>query len=172
MEGSCQRNGHGGFCPEHITALANCKPYDLSGVITYDLVSRPSKVFHDELGRPVSSATSVGAWLESLPRQLAANDLRRVSDHLLRAFKDGRTVGAAVGGHVIKTGCAPYLIDWIQRGVLKAVALNGASAIHDLELAIAGKTSEDVSTQLPAGQFGMARETADAFAVAARDGAT
>jgi hypothetical protein len=80
-------------------------------------------------------------------------------------------VAAALGGHVIKTGCAPYLIDWIQRGVLRAVALNGAAAIHDLELAVAGKTSEDVAAQLPSGQFGMARETADAFAVASRAGA-
>ena len=78
---------------------------------------------------------------------------------------------AALGGHVIKTGCAPYLIDWINKGVLKAVALNGSAAIHDFELAVAGKTSENVATQLPTGQFGMARETADAFAVAARNGA-
>src|SRR5262249_30076667 len=171
MESSCQRKGWAsGISPQHIAALANCKPYDLSGVITYDLVSRPSKVFHDELGRPVGPEASLSNWLDSLPRQLAANDLRRVRDHLLRAHKDGRTVAAAIGGHVIKTGCAPYLIDWIERGLLKAVALNGAAAIHDLELAMAGKTSENVGVQLAAGQFGMARETADAFAVAARTG--
>jgi hypothetical protein len=80
-------------------------------------------------------------------------------------------VVAALGGHVIKTGCAPYLIDWVQRGILDGIALNGAAAIHDFELAVAGKTSEDVAAQLPSGQFGMARETADAFAVAARVGA-
>jgi hypothetical protein len=80
-------------------------------------------------------------------------------------------VVAALGGHVIKTGCAPYLIDWIHSGLIKAVAMNGAAAIHDLELALAGKTSEDVAAQLKAGDFGMARETADAFAVAARAGA-
>jgi hypothetical protein len=78
---------------------------------------------------------------------------------------------AALGGHVIKTGCAPYLIDWVNRGLISAVVLNGAAAIHDLELALAGKTSEDVAAQLSAGQFGMARETADAFAVASRIGA-
>src|SRR5262249_39510891 len=155
----------------HLAALTTHKPYDLSGVVTYDLVSRPSKVFYDELGQPVPPEATLEEWLGSLPRPLAANDLRRVSDHLARCYKDGRTVGAALGGHVIKTGCAPYLIDWVERGLLKAVALNGASAIHDLELAIAGKTSENVTMQLPAGQFGMARETADAFAVAARNGA-
>jgi hypothetical protein len=146
-------------------------PFDLHGLKTYDLTSRPSKVFHEDLGRPVEAGTTIDDWLAALPRQLAANEMRRVSSHLCRAFHQGRTVAAALGGHVIKTGCAPYLIDWIQRGVLKAVALNGAAAIHDFELAAAGKTSEDVAAQLPSGQFGMARETADAFAVAARAGA-
>jgi len=163
--GSCLRKNHP-LCD----ALGAHKPYDLSGLQTYDLVSRPSKVFHDDLGQPVSATASVADWLSSLPHQLAANDLRRVCDHLCRAREHGRTIGAAVGGHVIKTGCGPYLIDWIKRGVLKAIALNGAAAIHDFELALAGKTSEDVGRQLPTGQFGMARETADAFAVAARTG--
>ncbi len=87
------------------------------------------------------------------------------------AHEEGRTVVAALGGHVIKTGCGPYLIDWVRRGVVKAVAMNGSAAIHDFELALAGKTSEDVSASLQAGKFGMARETADAFAVSARAGA-
>ena len=154
----------------HHAAFENCKPYDLGGLTTYDLISRPSKVFHDDLGRPAEPGTSVENWLASLPKQLASNDVRRTAGHISRAYRDGRTVAVALGGHVVKTGCAPYLIDWIQRGVVKAVALNGSAAIHDFELAVAGKTSENVSAQLPAGQFGMARETADAFAVAARDG--
>jgi deoxyhypusine synthase len=145
-------------------------PFDLSGLKTYDLISRPSKVFHEDLGQPVGPDATVQEWLGSLPRQLAAQDLRRVTDHLCRAHAEGRTIAAAIGGHVIKTGCAPYLIDWIRRGLLNAVALNGAAAIHDFELAAAGKTSEDVARQLPSGQFGMVRETADAFAVAARLG--
>src|SRR5207248_4784700 len=112
----------------------------------------------------------VNEWLDALPRQLAGSHLRRVRYHLQRAHRDGRTVVAALGGHVIKTGCGPYLIDWVQRGLIKAVALNGAAAIHDFELALAGKTSEDVSATLHEGKFGMARETADAFALAARAG--
>jgi hypothetical protein len=67
---------------------------------------------------------------------------------------------------VIKTGCAPYLIDWMHRGVLKGLAINGAAAIHDLELAIAGKTSEDVGARLMSGSFGFARETSDLFTTA------
>jgi hypothetical protein len=146
------------------------KPFDLHGLKTYDLQSRPSKVFHEDLGRPVEPGASLAEWLDALPRQLAGNALRRVAERICRAHQNGRPVVAALGGHVIKTGCAPYLIDWVRRGVLSGIVLNGASAIHDFELAYAGKTSEDVASQLPAGQFGMARETADAFAVAARAG--
>jgi hypothetical protein len=147
------------------------KPFDLNGLRTYDLKSRPSKVFIEDLGHPVEPGARVGDWLEALPRQLAGNDLRRVRDHICQAHQAGHTIVAAVGGHVIKTGCAPYLIDWVRRGLLSGVVLNGAAAIHDFELAAAGKTSEDVASQLAQGQFGMARETADAFAVAAYAGA-
>jgi hypothetical protein len=147
------------------------KPLDLNGLHTYDLGSRPSKVFREDLGRPLPPGATVRDWVDALPRQLAGVALRRIRDHLLRAHRESRTVTAALGGHVIKTGCGPYLIDWIQKGLLKAVAMNGAAAIHDLELALAGKTSEDVSASLPEGRFGFARETADAFAVAALRGA-
>jgi hypothetical protein len=148
------------------------KPFDLQGLRTYDLGSRPSRVFVEDLGRPLPAGASLGDWLDALPRQLAAETLRKVRDHLLRAKQAGRTVVAALGGHVIKTGCAPFLIDWVERGVVTAVAMNGSAAIHDFEMAFAGKTSEDVATQLPAGLFGMARETADAFAIASQQGAT
>src|SRR5437764_166025 len=147
------------------------KPLDLHGLKTYDLKARPSKVFHEDLGRPVPAGATIGEWIDSLPRQLAGKDVRRVRDCLCQAHENHRTCVAAIGGHVIKTGCGPYLIDWIQRGVLSAIALNGAAAIHDFELALGGKTSEDVAAQLPRGQFGMVRETADAFALAARAGA-
>src|SRR2546423_10760742 len=147
------------------------KPFDLNGLKTYELQSRPSKVFIEDLGQPLEPGATVEDWLDSLPRQLAANDLRRVRDSLVKAHEEDRTIVAALGGHVIKTGCGPYLIDWVQRGLLKAAVLNGAAAIHDLELAIAGKTSEDVGKSLPLGEFGFARETADAFAVAALAGA-
>jgi hypothetical protein len=147
------------------------KPIDLDGLKTYELAARPSKVFVEDLGQPLPADAAVADWLDALPRQLAGNAIRRVCDHLCRAYEDGRMVVAALGGHVIKTGCGPYLVDWVKRGVIKAVAMNGSAAIHDFELAFAGKTSEDVAALLDVGQFGMARETADAFAVASRYGA-
>ena len=146
------------------------QPLDLSKLKTYPLASRPSKVVIGDLGRPVAPSTSIGDWIETLPRQFAAVELRTLRDHIVRCHRDKRTIAAAIGGHVIKVGCAPYLMDWIKRGVIQCVAMNGSAAIHDFELALAGKTSEDVAAQLPGGQFGMARETADAFARAAKAG--
>src|SRR5262245_51165769 len=146
------------------------KPIDLSGLKTYPLADRPSKVVIGDLGKVLASTTSIGDWIEALPRQFGAVELRKLRDHIVRCHSENRTVAAAIGGHVIKVGCAPYLIDWIKRGVIRCVAMNGSAAIHDFELALAGKTSEDVAAQLPGGQFGMARETADAFAHAAKAG--
>ncbi len=147
------------------------KPFDLQGLKTYDLASRPSKVFKEDLGKPLNEHASVADLIDSLPNQLAGKSIRRVRDHLVRAGSNGNTVVAAIGGHVIKTGCAPYLIDWIQKGIIKAIAMNGSAAIHDVELALEGKTSEDVGSMLNDGKFGMARETADFFALATRRGA-
>ena len=147
------------------------RPFDLTHLRTYDLGSRPSKVSVADLGRPVDPAQPIAGWFDTLPRQLGAMELRKVRDHILRAHQARRTIAVAIGGHVIKTGCAPYLIDLIERGVIRSLSMNGSAAIHDFELAFAGKTSEEVGAQLNAGNFGMARETADAFATAAKDGA-
>jgi hypothetical protein len=130
------------------------------------LLDRPSKVTIADLGSPAAVDSSFEDWLEGLPRLLGASAVKRLRDVIVSAWKGGRPVLAALGGHVIKSGCGPYLIDWIQRGVLNGLALNGAAAIHDLELAIAGKTSEEVASRLMAGSFGFARETSDLFAAA------
>lgn len=147
------------------------KPFDLTGLKTYELASRPSKVFVDDLGTPLAPGATVTDWIDSLPKQIAGNTVRRVRDHLVRCASQSNPVAVAIGGHVIKTGCAPYLIDWIERGLVTSISMNGSAAIHDFELAFAGRTSEDVAAQLPEGRFGMAQETADAFAIASQMGA-
>jgi hypothetical protein len=139
---------------------------DLTELRFEPLSERPSKVLLRDLGRPTAADSRLDEWLGSLPGLLGAAALKRLRDAIVRATQRGRPVVAALGGHVIKTGCAPYLIDWIARGVLHGVALNGSAAIHDLELAIAGKTSEDVGARLMNGAFGFARETSDLFAAA------
>lgn len=158
-------------CPFPTNEKAPPQPFDLHGLKTYELQTRPSKVFAEDVGKPVPAGTTVGDWLESLPKQLAGKEVRAVRDHVVRAASAGKTIGVGMGGHVVKTGCGPYVVDLIERGIVTAVAMNGSAAIHDFELALVGKTSEDVAAQLPSGRFGMARETADAFAVSARAGA-
>jgi hypothetical protein len=127
------------------------------------LAGRPSKVSLSDLGRLSDPDPWFNDWLERLPRLLGAAGLIRLRDRIVQARQTRRPIVAALGGHVVKTGCAPYLIDWMGRGLLQGLALNGSAAIHDLELAIAGKTSEDVSQRLAAGSFGFARETSDFF---------
>jgi hypothetical protein len=143
------------------------EPLNLDELRFESLADRPSKVGLDDLGRPSSGHNpTLQDWLDGLPTLLGATALRRLRDAIARAFQTDRPVVAALGGHVIKTGCAPYLIDWMERGIIRGLALNGAAAIHDLELAIAGRTSEDVGPRLMAGTFGFARETSELFAEA------
>jgi hypothetical protein len=96
--------------------------------------------------------------LRSLPDVLAARDFRRVVDAIVRAAHR-RAVIAMAGGHVIKTGIAPVLLELMRRRVITHVALNGSAAIHDYEVARWGGTSEDVAAGLRDGTFGMAEET-------------
>jgi hypothetical protein len=142
------------------------RPFDLGALRFEPLAGRPSKVSLADLGRPGDGAGTVEALLESLPEVLAGQWIKQLRDAIVAARAGGRPVLAAMGGHVIKTGCGPYLVDWIARGVLTGVAMNGSAAIHDLELAIAGHTSEDVGPRLLAGTFGFARETSELFAAA------
>ena len=143
-------------------------PIDLEELHFEPLADRPSKVYLGDLGRP-SRGRRDGRGPARRPAEPAGRPrLEALRDAIVRARVDGRPVVAALGGHVIKTGCAPYLNDWVERGVLNGLALNGSAAIHDLELAIAGKTSEDVGPRLMAGTFGFARETSELFARACR----
>lgn len=141
---------------------------ELQRLTTHSLADRPSKVKVEDLGRPLR-AVDLDGFIDTLPRQLAGRSLRLWRDAICQAYRANRAVVTALGGHVIKTGCGPYLIDWIRRRVLTAVCLNGAAAIHDAELALAGRTSEDVEARLADGSFGMTRETADLFARASAD---
>ena len=110
-------------------------------------------------------------WLRSLPGFLGAERFRGAVDAIVAARRADRAVVFAFGAHVIKVGCGPILIDLMRRGVVTAIACNGATAIHDVEIAMAGATSEDVGESIRDGTFGMVRETMEFFARAARRGA-
>lgn len=144
------------------------KPIDLNGIRTYSLSERPSKVDTQAFGRPWVSGGRLDNFLDRLPRLLGSDDLRTVIAAIASAHKGGHTVMMGMGGHVIKVGLNPLVVDLIQRGVITAVAMNGAGIIHDLEVALTGRTSEDVAAALGDGAFGMARETGEHINVAIR----
>ncbi len=135
------------------------KPLKLDKVRTYPLTSRKSKVSVSTFGRVAGSGASVRRWVKSLPSILAGNIFRNVIEALQRAQNGNRPIVWGLGGHVIKVGLAPILIDLMRRGYATGFALNGAAMIHDFEIALVGATSEDVPAALGEGAFGMADET-------------
>jgi hypothetical protein len=139
--------------------MTNYVPLDPRGVKTYPLGSRPSKVQAADAGQPWRPGGSFAEFLRTLPSQLAARWLRDVTQAILDARRRGRPVILGMGAHVIKVGLSRVVIDLLERGLVTAVALNGAGAVHDFELATAGFTSEDVDARLGEGEFGMAEET-------------
>ncbi|HTS51196.1 MAG TPA: hypothetical protein VMH05_24785 [Bryobacteraceae bacterium] len=143
------------------------EPLDLQGLRTIPIQARGGKVRTEDFAKPYAGG-NVAAWLDSLPHILAADSLRAVVQALVSARQRKRTILWGLGGHVIKVGLAPVLIDLMRRGYANAFALNGAAAIHDFEIAIAGQTSEDVEAVLPDGRFGMAEETGREMNVALR----
>jgi len=131
---------------------------DLSAVRTVPIGRRPNKVRAEEFASPPADDRSFAAFLGALPDVLAARDFLALSRDIARAAGE-RGVVVMVGGHIVKTGLAPILIDFMQRGIITHVAMNGAAAIHDYEITRWGGTSEDVQAGLREGTFGMAEET-------------
>jgi len=133
--------------------------FDLSTVRTYPLASRPSKVRVEAFAKAHAPGQPFSGFLASLPDILGAADLRKVVTAITRARERGAPVVWGIGGHVVKTGVAPVLVDLMRRGFVSALAMNGAALIHDFEIALSGGTSEDVDASLGPGRFGMAEET-------------
>jgi hypothetical protein len=144
------------------------QPIDLSGLAMHSIHDRRHLSQIDaQAGLPEPGA-SFGDWFASLPGFYGAQRLRSAVSAILDARRADRPVVFAIGGHVVKVGCSPIVIDLMQRGMVTAVAGNGATAIHDVELAMIGATSEDVGETIRDGRFGMVAETAEFFADAAR----
>ena len=135
------------------------QPMDFSRLKTIPIRERGGKVRVDQFATPYQKGSGVNGLLGSLPRLLAADSLRRLAEAIRSARGARKPVIWGLGGHVIKCGLAPVLIDLMRRGYATAFAMNGSAAIHDFEIAIAGQTSEDVEAVLPGGRFGTAEET-------------
>ncbi|HEV7684162.1 MAG TPA: hypothetical protein VGO68_18745, partial [Pyrinomonadaceae bacterium] len=146
------------------------QPLELNNVKTYPLVSRPSKVSLDDFARPVPDDSSLKDFLASLPNILAVQSLRAVAARMHRARELQKPIIWGIGGHVVKTGLAPLIIDLIKQGFVTAIAANGSVLVHDAEIAMVGSTSEDVDATLGEGAFGGADETGKLLNRAAQDG--
>ena len=134
-------------------------PLDFAGLKTVSLRERGGKVKTADFASVYRAGSGVAGWLDSLPRILAGNSFRAVVEAVVEARRRERAIIWGLGGHVIKCGLAPVVIDLMRRGYVTVIAMNGAAAIHDFEIALAGHTSEDVEAVLPDGRFGAAEET-------------
>ena len=137
------------------------KPISLKGLRTGRLSDRQSKVSLEVAGAVWEKGQSLSEFLQRLPDVLAGADLREVVRRICKSLEQKRPVLLGMGAHPIKVGLSPVIIDLMERSVLAGVAMNGAGIIHDAEMALVGRTSEDVAASLADGSFGMSHQTAD-----------
>ena len=140
-------------------SIYSIQPLTLGSVKTYPLAARKSKVSSGDFAKAPAKNAPLTTFLDSLPNILAAQDLRNLLSAIHAARKQTAAILWGLGGHVIKVGLGPLVIDLMKRGFISGIAMNGAALIHDFEIALAGNTSEDVQAGIGEGQFGMAEET-------------
>jgi hypothetical protein len=137
------------------------KPLDFDGISTYPLESRKSKVNTSMFGKPFDGSENILAFISKLPQILAGDKLRALIRAILFARTSNKPIIWGMGGHVIKVGLGPVLVDLMRSGFITGIAMNGSASIHDFEVALRGTTSEEVEEQIGEGRFGMARETGE-----------
>ena len=150
--------------------MSRYREFELKKVKTTSVHQRKSKIEASHLAHPVLPGDSFINFWKSLPDVLAGQDMRHLVETIIRAVDSSKPVLVMMGAHVIKVGLSPVIIDLVESGVIQGMAMNGAGAIHDMELAYFGKTSEDVTRSLKDGSFGMARETAELLNNTVQDG--
>ncbi len=147
-------------------------PLDFNQLKTYSLHDRFSKVTVEHFAQPLAKGITVRGLLESLPDILLGREFRELIDRLVECRKNGRPIIIGMGAHVIKVGLSPIIIDLMERSVITGLAMNGACIVHDTEVAMVGRTSEEVDQVLGSGAFGAAQETGQAINGAIKRGAT
>jgi hypothetical protein len=146
------------------------QPINFDEIKTYELASRPSKVIVQDFAQPVDARDSLKNFLDKLPNILANQSLREIAKQIRRAKELNKPIVWGIGGHVVKTGLAPIIIDLMKKGFATAIAANGSVLVHDTEIALIGSTSEDVDATLGKGDFGAAKETGEVLNSAAKKG--
>lgn len=146
------------------------KPVDLSKIRTYSVKNRPTKVDHSQLARVPNVHQPLSDFFEGLPTILKAGEFLIACQRMAEARLKGCGIVFMMGAHVVKCGLGPIVIRMMEEGLITHVAMNGAGAIHDFELASYGHTSEDVEAGLESGMFGMVKETAEMLNKMVSDG--
>ena len=139
-------------------------PLDLKRLRRISIEAASRKVSAADLARVTEPSAAMRGFFESLPRVLAGGEFMEFVEACVARRRQGQPLLLMYGGHVVKCGLVPLLVDLLERGYVQAIATNGAGAIHDVEMALFGRTSEDVAAGLADGTFGMVRETGDFFA--------
>lgn len=152
-----------------MTIYENLQPTNFDNIKTYELASRPSKVTVENFAAPVKSDDSLKTFLDKFPDILAVRSLREIAVQIRRARDLRKPIIWGIGGHVVKTGLAPIIVDLMEKEFVSAIASNGSVLVHDTEIALVGFTSEDVDASLGTGDFGAARETGELLNVAAKN---
>ncbi|MFH1287791.1 MAG: hypothetical protein ABII25_03740, partial [bacterium] len=147
------------------------KAVDLKKVKTYSIKERKNLVSDKNFAKPFNGNGSFNDFYNSLPDIHAGHNFREVINSFAEAYRQKKTIVFLLGGHVIKCGLSPVIIDLMKDGIITAVALNGAGSIHDFEVAFGGSTSEDVPETLKDGRFGMVEETGSLMNSAINNGA-
>lgn len=136
-------------------------PVSLKKIRTYSLSKRKSKVEVSLSAIPHEAGHSFKGFIDNLPDALAARDFKLIVKAIITARRNKRPVILGMGAHPIKVGLSPVITDLMNKGIITAIATNGACIVHDFELSYMGKTSEDVAEELCKGTFGMAKETGE-----------
>jgi len=151
--------------------MSRYKEIDLSGVRRISFAERATKVDAAQFGRVNLDGDSFSAFFDGLPDILAAQDLKALAKKTARAIREKRSIVLMMGAHLIKCGLSPLLCELIRRGAISCLVMNGAGAIHDFEVALFGRTSEDVAAHLETGLFGFVEETGKWINEAVSEGA-
>jgi hypothetical protein len=116
--------------------------------------------------RPLAERTHdlhVDRWLtlDDHAPEFEHPDLPALAARLKTARESGAARILMMGAHVLRSGVNRHIIDLLERGAIDHIAMNGAGAIHDYELARIGATTESVDRYIRTGEFGLWRETAE-----------
>ncbi|MDF2716467.1 MAG: hypothetical protein K0R28_3392 [Paenibacillus sp.] len=134
--------------------MTDTKRLSFAGIRTNSVHERTNLVTIQNMARPYEPDPQGGQW-----RGASSEPFARLIEAIMSARLAGKPVVWSMGAHVIKNGMSRYVIELVRHGFLTHVSGNGATSIHDFELAFLGETSEDVARSIEDGSFGMWEET-------------